>query len=432
MPQVTGVRLRYSKTLWFSPGDTKPVEGDIVIVSTERGEELGLVKHEPIEVEESSLPAELKPVLRIVTEKDMDHALDLSEKEKAAMTVFRELVEKSKLDMKPVDVEYVFGGDKIVFYFSAEGRVDFRSLVKDLASRFHLRIDMRQIGVRDEARAVGGIGHCGEMLCCTRMGGEFAPVSIKMAKDQGLPLNPLKISGLCGRLMCCLRYEVEAYRDFNARAPRKNALIDTPQGEGKVIDRDAIREIITLRIQNSDGPDDRIPVPLEKFSCCKDKGASECGCPCSISKEDFEQVTNTVDNDTDDFLMADIVYKKSSTQEVPSPAKPVEKTEEQKDSKDESKGRANKRRRGSRRGGAGRAEKPSPEGTSEKAPKQKPSGSSSRSGRSGGNRAKPSSGSAGATKTAETSSGPKTGSTPSDGKPPKVQPGERIPRRRNR
>src|SRR5690606_17139391 len=157
----------------------------------------------------------------------------------------------------------------------------------------------------------------------------------------------------------CLRYEVEAYRDFNTRAPRKNAMIETPQGEGKVIDRDAIREIITLRIQNDDGPDDCIPVPLEKFSCCKDKGASECGCPCSISKEDFESVTNTADNDTDEFLMADIVYKKDTAQKEISIENTVEKSEEQKDSKDETKGRSNRRRRGSRRGGSGRGEAPS-------------------------------------------------------------------------
>lgn len=421
MPQVTGVRLRYSKTLWFSPADTEPVEGDIVIVSTERGQELGLVQNEPIEVESASLPAELKPVIRVATDEDLDYALELAEKEKEAMIVFRDMVEKSKLEMKPVDVEYVFGGDKIVFYFSAEGRVDFRALVKDLASRFHLRIDMRQIGVRDEARAVGGIGHCGEMLCCTRMGGEFAPVSIKMAKDQGLPLNPLKISGLCGRLMCCLRYEVEAYRDFNARSPRKNALIETPRGEGKVIDRDAVREIITLRFQNSDGPDDRIPIGLDKFSCCKKQDSPEggCACPCAITKEDFDAATGVKDEEPDDLFMADIVFKNdidNAPAKTPSknnrqarggraagsaqdqcaktaatPEKPEKVATDSKDSKGESKGRSPKRRRGgSRRGGAGRSSKPD----------------------------------------ASAGSTPQAGGTTQSA--PKVQPGERIPRRRNR
>ncbi len=137
------------------------------------------------------------------------------------MPVVRELVNEYKLDMKPIDVEYLFGGDKVVFYFVAEERIDFRDLVKDLASRFKARIDMRQVGVRDEARMVGGLGHCGEQLCCVRFGGEFQPVSIRMAKEQDLPLNPLKISGLCGRLMCCLRYEYEAYKDFKSRAPEE-------------------------------------------------------------------------------------------------------------------------------------------------------------------------------------------------------------------
>ena len=151
------------------------------------------------------------------------------------MPVFRELVAEHKLDMKPIDVEYLFDGDKVVFYFVAEERVDFRELVKDLASRFHARIDMRQVGVRDEARMVGGLGHCGEQLCCVRFGGEFQPVSIRMAKEQDLPLNPLKISGLCGRLMCCLRYEFEAYKDYKGRAPKKGAIIETPLGLAKVV-----------------------------------------------------------------------------------------------------------------------------------------------------------------------------------------------------
>ena len=132
--------------------------------------------------------------------------------------------------MKPIDVEYLFDGAKIVFYFVAEERVDFRELVRDLAAAFHARIDMRQVGVRDEARMVGGLGHCGEQLCCVRFGGEFQPVSIRMAKEQDLPLNPLKISGLCGRLMCCLRYEYDAYKDFKGRAPKRNAIIETARG----------------------------------------------------------------------------------------------------------------------------------------------------------------------------------------------------------
>ena len=170
-----------------------------------------------------------------------------------------------KLDMKPIDVEYLFAGDKVVFYFVAEERVDFRDLVKDLASRFKARIDMRQVGVRDEARMIGGLGHCGEQLCCVRFGGEFQPVSIRMAKEQDLPLNPLKISGLCGRLMCCLRYEFEAYKDYKQRAPKKGAIVETPLGLAKVSELNTPHETVGMRLE--DGM--RFSVPLEGMECCK-------------------------------------------------------------------------------------------------------------------------------------------------------------------
>lgn len=306
MPIVTGVRLRYSKTLWFDPGELSPQEGDIVIVETERGQEVGLVQHGPHEVEERALKAPLKPVVRIATEEDMRHVVELGEKEKEAMPKFKELIERNKLDMKPVDIEYLFSGDKIVFYFSAEERVDFRTLVKDLAAHFHTRIDMRQVGVRDEARMVGGLGHCGEVLCCARMGGEFNPVSIKMAKDQGLPLNPLKISGRCGRLMCCLRYEVEAYQDFNARSPRKNASVDTPRGVGKVVDIDALREIITLQFEESEdeGPD-KLAVPLCKMHCEKEGKK----CNCSVSEEVFKELTEEKEHPVDTFFFPTPTFK---------------------------------------------------------------------------------------------------------------------------
>ena len=307
MPKVVGVRLRYSKTLWFDPRDLTPEEGDIVIVDTERGQEIGLVQHGSHDVEESALKAELKPVVRIATEDDMSYVIELGEKEKAAMPKFKELIEKNKLEMKPVDIEYLFDGGKIVFYFSAEERVDFRSLVKDLAAYFHMRIDMRQVGVRDEARMVGGLGHCGEVLCCARLGGEFAPVSIKMAKDQGLPLNPLKISGRCGRLMCCLRYEVEAYQDFNARSPRKNAMVATPQGDGKVVNIDALREIITLQFQpHDDDTPDRLEVPLCKMNCEKKEGKK---CNCSISPESFAELTEEKEVPVDSFFFPTPSFK---------------------------------------------------------------------------------------------------------------------------
>jgi cell fate regulator YaaT (PSP1 superfamily) len=220
----------------------------------------------------------------VATADDLAFVDELTEREREAMPVFRELVHSYKLDMKPIDVEYLFSGDKVVFYFVAEERVDFRDLVKDLASRFKARIDMRQVGVRDEARMIGGLGHCGEQLCCVRFGGEFQPVSIRMAKEQDLPLNPLKISGLCGRLMCCLRYEFEAYKDYKQRAPKKGAIVETPLGLAKVSELNTPHETVGMRLE--DGK--RFSVPLKDMECCKGTG-----CPCSVSRQVLEEAGGT-------------------------------------------------------------------------------------------------------------------------------------------
>ena len=285
MPTVVGVKLRFApKTLWFDPVETTPDEGDTVIVETDRGTETGLVVQAPHEVADSELSAPLKPILRVASDADLTRIDELAELEREAMPTFRQLVGEYKLDMKPIDVEYLFGGDKVVFYFVAEERVDFRELVKELASRFKARIDMRQVGVRDEARMIGGLGHCGEQLCCVRFGGEFQPVSIRMAKEQDLPLNPLKISGLCGRLMCCLRYEFEAYKDYKQRAPRKGAIIETPLGLAKVSELNTPNETVGMRLE--DGK--RFTVPLKEMGCCK--GGD---CPCSVSREALEEAGGT-------------------------------------------------------------------------------------------------------------------------------------------
>jgi cell fate regulator YaaT (PSP1 superfamily) len=255
-----------------------------VIVETERGTELGQVQQAPHEVAASDLPAPLKPILRVATEKDLAFVDELAQRERDAMPIFRDLVHTYKLDMKPIDVEYLFSDDKVVFYFVAEERVDFRDLVKELASRFKARIDMRQVGVRDEARMIGGLGHCGEQLCCVRFGGEFQPVSIRMAKEQDLPLNPLKISGLCGRLMCCLRYEFEAYKDYKQRAPKKGTIVETPLGLAKVSELNTPHETVGMRLE--DGK--RFSVPLKDMGCCK--GGT---CPCSVSREVLEEAGGT-------------------------------------------------------------------------------------------------------------------------------------------
>ena len=279
MPTVVGVKLRNApKAVLFDSFGTDPRIDDLVIVSTDRGNEVGTVTSEPHEIADEEKPADLRDVVRVATPDDRRIIDDLKAKETAAMPLYRRLVAKHKLEMKPIDVEYLFDAGKVVFYFVAEERVDFRELVRDLASEFHARIDMRQVGVRDEARMVGGLGHCGEQLCCVRFGGEFQPVSIRMAKEQDLPLNPLKISGLCGRLMCCLRYEYEAYKDFKGRAPKRGSMISIPGGgEAKVIEFNTPKETVTLRLPEGGGT---VTIPLTGFEC--GKGGS---CPCALSAD---------------------------------------------------------------------------------------------------------------------------------------------------
>jgi cell fate regulator YaaT (PSP1 superfamily) len=288
---VVAVKLRYNpKIFWFDPVLSTYEAGDHVLVDTERGREIGLVVDAAVEVTEKQLKAlksPLKPVIRALDESDFSRIDELDAKGRAAMTVFRELIEKHELDVKPVSVEFLFSGDKAVFYFSNDERVDFRDLVRDLAAHFHTRVDMRQIGVRDEARILGGLAHCGEELCCARLGGEFQPVSIRMAKEQDLPLNPSKISGACGRLMCCLRYEFEAYRDFKGRAPKKGALIETPIGKAKVIDFDTPREIINMRLE--DGKP--LSIPLSEFGCEEDANGKNR--PCCVSRDAIDRCASS-------------------------------------------------------------------------------------------------------------------------------------------
>lgn len=253
MALVAPINLPYNvRTLWFDPNGVDIHAGDNVVVSTVRGMELGVAASDITEVDDESikkLKSPLKPVLRIATEEDMEKAAEMERLSREAMPIFKELARQTSEDMHPVSVEYLLDGDKAIFYFEAEERIDFRELVRKLAAQFHVRIDMHQIGVRDEARIVGGIAHCGQEVCCKRMGGEFKPVSIRMAKDQDLSLNPQKISGLCGRLMCCLRYENEAYNDFKSRAPKMGAKIKTPAGEAKVVGLDVPKEIVTVQLE---------------------------------------------------------------------------------------------------------------------------------------------------------------------------------------
>ena len=284
MPTVIPVKFTYvTRELWFDAADTQAQEADHVICHTERGLEIGLATSDAFEVDDNELrktigDAELRRVERIATDYDLERAEKLARRSEDAMPAFRRLVAASGLEMKPVGVEFIFDGEKAVCYFAAEDRVDFRQLVRDLSREFHVRIDMRQIGVREEAAIVGGYGHCGQELCCRRFNTSFDPVSIRMAKEQDLPLNSTKISGACGRLMCCLRYEFEAYRDFKSRAPKRNAVIDTPLGKGKIIEYDTPKEQICLRLEN--GKQIRVALADMTASEAACKKSEELGCTC--------------------------------------------------------------------------------------------------------------------------------------------------------
>ena len=279
MVRIAPVNLPYNpKTLWFDAGELELHAGCDVVVQTARGTEFGHMGEPAFEAtpdQVKKLKTPLKPVLRVADDEDRAKQAELEARAAEALPVFKELAAKASEEMRPVSVEYLFDGDKAVFYFESENRVDFRELVRTLSSRLHVRVDMRQIGVRDEARMVGGLGHCGQELCCKRLGGEFCPVSIRMAKEQDLSLNPQKISGVCGRLMCCLRYEYDAYKDFKSRAPKKNAQVETPDGVAKVVDLDVPREVVSLRIEG----EKPVRVPLADFDAPEEGARPKCvGC----------------------------------------------------------------------------------------------------------------------------------------------------------
>lgn len=252
MAEVIGVRFKnVGKVYYFDPTGISFEEGQSVIVETARGVECGEVVLENREVRSEEIVSPLKPVMRIATEQDLKTVAKNREKEKEAFSICQQKIEKHKLVMKLVDVEYTFDNNKILFYFTADGRVDFRELVKDLASIFRTRIELRQIGVRDESKMLGGLGMCGRPFCCSTFLGEFQPVSIKMAKEQGLSLNPTKISGTCGRLMCCLKYEQDVYEELLKITPKNGALVKTAEGRGVVIDSNLLTGELTVRLDSN-------------------------------------------------------------------------------------------------------------------------------------------------------------------------------------
>ena len=252
MSKVVGVRFKKAgKIYYFNPGALPLKAGSAVIVETSRGQEFGEVVTAIKDVREEDLVLPLKNVVRSASEEDLQKVLENRGKEDEAYRIGQEKIAKHKLDMKLVDVEFSFDRSKIIFYFTADGRVDFRDLVKDMAAVFRTRIELRQIGVRDEAKMIGGLGTCGRELCCCTFLGDFEPVSIRMAKDQNLSLNPTKISGICGRLMCCLRYESNTYENAREDFPKIGYPVITPQGTGKVLNVNVVKKSVLVEMTDT-------------------------------------------------------------------------------------------------------------------------------------------------------------------------------------
>lgn len=253
MYKVIGVRFKKSgKIYYFDPGEVQVALNDYVIVETTRGIEYGKVVIPIKEIDENDVVLPLKKMIRVANEEDKKQVEKNIKDAQEAYVVGVEKITAHQLEMKLVDVEYTFDKNKVIFYFTAEGRIDFRNLVKDLASIFKTRIELRQIGVRDEAKMLGGIGPCGRLLCCSTFLGDFEPVSIKMAKDQNLSLNPTKISGLCGRLMCCLKYENDSYEEAKKQMPDIGEQIQTPEGLGRIVGLNLLEFILEVKILQTD------------------------------------------------------------------------------------------------------------------------------------------------------------------------------------
>ncbi|MDO4458850.1 MAG: stage 0 sporulation family protein [Clostridia bacterium] len=285
MAVVIGVKFSSTgKVYYFDPDKRVLLKGEKVIVETARGIECGEVALENREVADDSIVQPLRKLIRIATEDDFKRIEENKEKEKKAFVACEKKIAEHKLDMKLVDVEYTFDNSKILFYFTSDGRVDFRELVKDLAGMFRTRIELRQIGVRDEAKLLGGLGICGRPFCCGSFLNGFQPVSIKMAKEQGLSLNPVKISGTCGRLMCCLKYEQEAYSDLLKTTPKVGAIVSVKEGKGVVTDVNLITQKLTIKL---DKDPDAAPVicKADEVKVLKDGRIS-------VNRKEIEELKN--------------------------------------------------------------------------------------------------------------------------------------------
>ena len=293
MAEVVGIKFKNSgKVYYFNPSKMKLKKGEGTIVETARGIEYGKVVSEPKDVPEEKIVQPLKPILRRATPEDEARVSKNEEKIPAAMKLAAEKIAQRGLKMKLIDAEFSFEGGKVVFYFTAAGRIDFRDLVKDLATAFHLRIELRQVGIRDETRILGGIAPCGRVCCCASCMPDFRKVTIKMAKTQGLSLNPAKISGLCGRLMCCLEYENEHYSETFKRMPKVGSEVITPDGKATVVSNNMLKLIVKVKTANEDGSFVYKDYPLDAI---KVKKANKIEDADQASQEELKEIKDLLD-----------------------------------------------------------------------------------------------------------------------------------------
>jgi len=373
MVKVIGVKFKTSgRVYYFDPLDLQVHADDGVIVETARGMEYGEVQGEPKEVDESEIVAPLKPVVRIATDEDKRLRAQYAAKESEAFQICLEKIAAHELDMKLVDVEYTFNGSKVVFYFTADERVDFRELVKDLAYALKTRIELRQIGVRDEAKMLGGLGPCGRLVCCKSFLDDFRPVSIKMAKEQNLSLSPTKISGLCGRLMCCLQYEQSAYEAARSKMPKPGKEVNTVDGVGVVVENNAITERTKVRLTMEDGSIDireypythlslpGEPLPEEALAAKKPDAAKEKDADTQFRRE---AANNTRRNNRGQQRKPE-QPKPTQEPEQPKQTKPAQKQNPQKQQKQQQKPAQDQQKQQQKQ--APRSEQPKQEGAGQK------------------------------------------------------------------
>lgn len=287
MPLCVGVAFkRVAKSYWFDPGPLALNEQDRVVVETTRGAELGTVKIAPRQVVDTEIQAPLKRVLRLAQAQDLEHERRNREKAKQAMAVCQERVKAHQLPMKLLQAEYNFDGTQVTVYFTSESRVDFRELVRDVAGQLRCKVQLHQVGARDEAKMLGGVGPCGLTLCCASFLTEFAPISMKMAKDQSLFLNPVKFSGVCGKLMCCLRYEHDTYVEAKKRLPQIGEIVMSPKGQGKVLDLNLLKETAVVQLLESKA---ELEFPAAELRIEKTTKCTDCrGCSVHQLQEDEE------------------------------------------------------------------------------------------------------------------------------------------------